>query len=274
MWRLTAPQASPPATNKNTASLGSSVVATRFVPAASKIPSSFANQPSLHIWELPLRFAPPKDPLENILINVIQHQRCLAVGGTRGTALTGPSKISLKPLLCLEPSTSTHPVLFILSGLLRALTHRGLPEKVGNLIIMYPVFQWQISPTVETYNNLPEYYTPLASQVVTPHPAWITYIGWPKLRDIVITNQERYATDEFKHLFTTSSNVNWPYRSDDIFFIVDGDIRVSEAFMKHARRLENWSLDRPFQNRYPELRDFCRFTEDRAVIRKLDASNQ
>jgi hypothetical protein len=131
---------------------------------------------------------------------------------------------------------------------------------------MYPVFQWQISPTLETYSNLPEYYAPLASQVITPHPAWITYIGWPKLRDIVIANQQMYATDEFKHLYTTSSNVNWPYRSEDVLFIMEGDVRVSEAFMKHARRLQNWSLDEPFQRRYPELKDFCKFTEDRDLL--------
>ena len=72
----------------------------------------------------------------------------------------------------------------------------------------------------------------------------------------MITNQERYTTDEFKHFIITSSNVNWPYRSEDIFFIMEGNMRVSEAFMKHARRLKNWSLDEPFQNRYPELKDF------------------
>jgi hypothetical protein len=104
--------------------------------------------------------------------------------------------------------------------------------------------------------------------MITPHPVWITYIGWPELRDIVIANQERYATEEFQFLYTISINVNWPYRSEDVLVFENGDVRACEAFARHVRRLENWSLDKPFQKRYPELRGFCKFTEDRFLVQQ------
>lgn len=228
-------------------------------------PSPFLNQPSLHTWELPLRISPPNGPMESMMVGIIQQQRSLVLGGTTGTALTGPYQPSLKPLCYPDLSNSAHPTLLILSNILRGLTYRSLLEKVGTLLVLYPVFQWQILHTFETYTNLPEWYRPQPSQLITPHPIWVTYIGWPKLRDIVIANQKMYVTGEFQYLYTISANLNWPYRAADALVFVGDDVRPSEAFARHARQLANWSLDEPFQSRYPELREFCTFTEDRVA---------
>ena len=37
-------------------------------------------------------------------------------------------------------------------------------------------------------------------------------------------------------------------------------MRISNAFEMHLLELSNWSLDEPFQRRYPELRDACKLT--------------
>lgn len=239
-----------------------------------RITSPFVKQPSLHEWELPLCFTPPNSPMENALISIVQRQRNLALGGTTGTALTGPSQPSIKPLLLANHSNSTHPVSYFLSKILRVLNYRSFSEKVGTFLVMYPVFQWQISHTFETFSNLPIWYRPQPSQITTPHPVWITYIGWPKLRDAVIANQERYATEEFQYLYTISVNYNWPYRSDNVVVFEGGAVRVYEGFARHVMRLENWSLDAPFQKRYPELRGVCTFTQDRIPVQELDAGSR
>ncbi|PVH67407.1 hypothetical protein DL98DRAFT_523366 [Cadophora sp. DSE1049] len=247
-------------------------------PMAYGTPSPFLNQPlnqpSLHAWERPLRISPPNGPMESMMVGIIQQKRSLVLCDTTGTALTGPYQPSLKPLCCPDLSNSTHPVLLILSNILRGLTYRSLPEKIGTLLVLYPVFQWQISHTFETYNNLPEWYRPQPSQLIAPHPIWITYIGWPKLRDIVIADQKIYATEEFQFLYTISANVNWPYPAADALTFEGGDVRASEAFARHVRQLTNWSLDKPFQSRYPELRDYCTFTEDRVPAQDLGSGSQ
>jgi len=83
---------------------------------------------------------------------------------------------------------------------------------------------------------------------------------WGKLRDIVINNQERYATDEFQHTYTHSLNVNWPYRDMDVMVFEGSEVRISDLFACHILDLSNWSLDEAFQRKYPELREACKFT--------------
>lgn len=85
--------------------------------------------------------------------------------------------------------------------------------------------------------------------------------GWGRLKDIVINNQERYATDEFQHLYTCSLNINWPYRDKDILVFEGEEVRVTDDFARYVYTQSNWSLDEPFQRRYPDLRDACGFTE-------------
>jgi hypothetical protein len=104
----------------------------------------------------------------------------------------------------------------VISNLLQRTALRGLPEKVAPLFIMYRLCQWQILPSLEMFNNISEWYKPRSSQFVTPHPIWATQIVWPRLRDLVINEQERYGTDEFLYIYTSSVNVNWPYRDIDI----------------------------------------------------------
>ena len=104
---------------------------------------------------------------------------------------------------------------------------------------MYPVFQWRISPTLATHNNLPECYTPLASQVVTPHVAWITYIGWPKLRDIVIANQEKYDMDELS-IFIQRVVMRTGYIDPRICFIL---WRVMWEYLRSLRNIyDDWRI--------------------------------
>ena len=77
-------------------------------------------------------------------------------------------------------------------------------------------------------------------------------VVWGKLRDILINDQEKCATEEFIHLYCISININWPIRDVDVFCFDGAELRVTEAFATHATTLSNWSLDEPFQRRYPE----------------------
>lgn len=77
----------------------------------------------------------------------------------------------------------------------------------------------------------------------------------------MINDQETYCTEELMQLYTCSLNVNWPYRDQDILVFDGAEVKTSDVFTRHINNLANWSLDEPFQRRYPELRHACRFTE-------------
>ncbi|KAE9378157.1 hypothetical protein N431DRAFT_366476 [Stipitochalara longipes BDJ] len=265
----------------NSPSVGSSAVASPIIPptmtneaipqmdptptVSASVPISYdvptvTTQPSLPAWELPLRLVPPTGPVDSILIGLLQRQRGLAISGNPREIVIGPYSPSLKALLNPEQSNTVHPVASVITSLLQRTALRGLPEKVAALFVMNHLCQWQILPSEETYNNLAEWHIPRASQLLTPHPIWIDQIAWGKLRDVVINNQEQYATDEFQHTYTHSLNVNWPYRDMDVMVFEGSEVRVSDLFACHILELSNWSLDEPFQRKYPELRESCKFT--------------
>jgi hypothetical protein len=77
-------------------------------------------------------------------------------------------------------------------------------------------------------------------------------VVWGKLRDILINDQEKCATEEFIHLYCISININWPIRDVDVFCFDVAELRVTDAIATHVTTLSNWSLDEPFQRRYPE----------------------
>jgi hypothetical protein len=146
------------------------------VPISYDIPPT-VNHSSLPAWELPLRLVPPTGPVDSILIGLLQRQRGLAISGNSREVVIGPYSPSLKALLNPEQSNSVHPVASVITSLLQRTALRGLPEKVAALFVMNHLSQWQILPSEETYNNLPEWHVPRASQLLTPHAIWIDQVS-------------------------------------------------------------------------------------------------
>jgi hypothetical protein len=43
---------------------------------------------------------------------------------------------------------------------------------------MFLVMRWQIDPTQENYERLPDWMTPRPSQLFVPHPYWVNHLPW------------------------------------------------------------------------------------------------
>lgn len=84
---------------------------------------------------------------------------------------------------------------------------------------------------------------------------------WPKFREKVINNQDRYDNDEFQSLYASNLSVNFNYDPMKALVFVDGQIMVSQMMDTHLSDLANMSMKRPFAEKYPEFRDVCRFDE-------------
>jgi hypothetical protein len=187
-------------------------------------------------------------------------QRALSAKGITGVELAGQRNPSMGALVAFETSRPAHTVAKVISDLLSKITYRTFVDKLGAFLVMYPVYQWLIMRSYETYNNLPSWSRPILSQRTTRHPVWISALGFPKLRDAVIAEQERYCTEEFQYTFIASINCNWPHGVEAALEWKNGDVTASQEFWDHTSIMTNWSLDEPFQSRYPELRNVCPFT--------------
>jgi hypothetical protein len=63
----------------------------------------------------------------------------------------------------------------------------------------------------------------------------------------LISDQEKYATEEFIQLYYIGININWPYRDVDVFCFDGVELRVTDAFAAHVTTLSNWSLTNHFR---------------------------
>ncbi|CAL3967577.1 unnamed protein product [Diplocarpon coronariae] len=222
--------------------------------------SVLANQPGLAAWEIPIRFTVPDGPVDSILLGLLRRQKGLACESTFGGLLIGPFHPDLRALINPDMSNKVHPVSSVISNVFQRLQYPSLAAKVASLYLVYRFFQWQIWPTMETWRNMPEWFYPVASQLATAHPLWMSLLTWGKMRNTVIDNQDKYATEEFRDLWRTAINLNWPYGENDILVLIGEEVRITDAFMRHLEHEANWSLNKSFQQRYPELRGTCRFT--------------
>lgn len=284
------PTDSPFVPSANT-TVGMSILSRRGPPLdVGNVPARFLNvmgQPSSYAWEIPIRSVPPTCKVDETLLLFMQDRRRLALEGVRDMELVGPKNPSISSLLNPTQNYTSHPVSNVLTKLLCNLPALvTIPEKIALLWTMYlllrvcnsllppllplPKFipdyphakqhlQWQISPTAPIYESFPSWLTPRVSQLVTPHPIWMDQVPWPKLRDRLIHNQDKYSTPEFRHLHTASLSVNWPFRPMDALIFRPEEVVMSPAFERHISRLESWSLGPRFAARYPELEPLCSF---------------
>ncbi|KAL9101824.1 MAG: hypothetical protein Q9163_002949 [Psora crenata] len=125
------------------------------------------------------------------------------------------------------------------------------------LYIMFLIMRWQIAPTQENYERLPDWVTPRASQLFQPHPAWIDHLPWPRMRDKLVQIYPSIPFDNFFIPYTTTVSVNWPYDSRDILFAASGtdELSMDPNFETHLRDLGNWSLGPAFAQSHPILAD-------------------
>lgn len=132
------------------------------------------------VWRLSLRFLPPAGPVDSILLGLSQRQRSLATENTPGLVLIGPYHPDLRALVNADIPNNAHPVSLIVCSLFRRIEYYGFAEKAATLFLVYHFIQWQILPTMETYNNMPDWFRPRRSQLVTHHPFWTSLVREPR----------------------------------------------------------------------------------------------
>ncbi|KAJ9486701.1 hypothetical protein VN97_g6636 [Penicillium thymicola] len=224
-------------------------------------PLTTASEAGPPAFAAPIQNLPATCPLDNILLEFLHSRQREAAQGIPRQKLAGPPYPSVSSLLNPERSVYSHPVSKVFTDILRTFPDiSSLPVQVAVLYNMFLLMRWQIYPTQENYERLPEWLTPSPTQILHPHPAWMDYVPWPAMRDRIITNYQNYPFENWFIPFTSGMRVNWPYEDTDCLLSAgDSDeLVINPVFERHMRNLSNWSLGTCFAETYPSLADTAR----------------
>lgn len=214
-------------------------------------------------WAIPIKNCPPTCPLDSLLLDFLYERKQRVLSGILAQEVVGPRYPSVSSLLNPSNSAYSHPLSKVFTDILSTFPDLStLPEKAATLYIMFLLMRWQISPTQENYDRLPEWMRPSQVQLQHPHPAWVDHIPFPLMREKISYNFsiEQYPFDNFFIPFTTTLRVNWPYEeTDTLLESPDGEeLMINPVFERHMRNQDNWSLGEPIIEAFPSLRGTCK----------------
>ncbi|KAL4795419.1 hypothetical protein BDV19DRAFT_170174 [Aspergillus venezuelensis] len=211
---------------------------------------------ALPAYLTPIRNIAPTCTLDAILLDFLHNRQQEAAKGVPKQKLVGPAYPSVSSLLNPDRSVYSHPLSKVFTDILRTFPDiAGLPEQVGVLYSMFLLMRWQIYPTAENYHRLPDYLTPRPSQLLTPHPAWIDYLPWPRMRDRLVMSYHEYPFDNWFIPFTGTLSINWPYEATDCLLSTGetDELIINPVFERHFADVNNWTLGQAFADAFPQL---------------------
>lgn len=213
----------------------------------------------------PVRNIGPTCPLDGLLLDFLAERQRRLAEGVPSSNLVGPAYPSVSSLLNPERSARAHPLSKVFTDIISTFPDLStLPEQIAVLYVMFLVMRWQISPTAENYDRLPEWVTPRASQLFTPHPAWIDHLPWPRMRDKMVYMYPNIPFDTWFIPYTTTLSLNWPYEPTDTLIACPDseELSINPVFERHMRDLNNWSLGPAFAAAFPMLVETTRIKPD------------
>ena len=227
--------------------------------------------PSIRACNTPVRNIPATCPLDGLLLDFLHERQQRAAEGLSHQKLVGPAYPSVSSLLNPEKARYAHPLSKVFTDMIGTFPDISqLPEQVAVLYIMFLIMRWQISPSQENYDRLPEWVTPRPSQLLTPHPAWIDHLPWPRMRDQMVVHYPNIPFDTFFIPYTTTLSLNWPYEPTDTLISLPDkeEFSINPVFERHLRDLNNWSLGPAFARTFPMLAETTRIKGDDASEKK------
>ncbi|KAJ4423457.1 hypothetical protein N0V82_001930 [Gnomoniopsis sp. IMI 355080] len=206
---------------------------------------------------IPVKNCAPTCPLDSLLLDFLNERQQRAAEGFPSHEIIGPRYPSVSSLL--NPMRDAHPLSKVFIDILHTFPNISrLPERVAVLYVMFLIMRWQIDPSQDNYDRLPDFVRPLPSQLYHQHPAWIDHLPFPAMREKLIRDYappDVFPFENFFLPFTTTLSLNWPYEDTDT--LLQGpesdELMINPVFERHLRRLENWTLGNAFARTFPML---------------------
>lgn len=208
-----------------------------------------------------VKHVPATCPLDDLLLKFVAERKMRAAEGVPLSELAEPADPDVSGMLRPERIPYLHPISRIMTDILGKFPSvSNLPERVVALYVMYVVLRWQVAPTQESYDRLPEWMRPTPVQLSVPHPIWIDYLAWLRIRDTIGADYHDYPFDDWFIPFTSSFSINWLYNDNDTVLSKPGsdEMTVAPLFEQHLRELNNWSVGPPVVKAFPTLAKYIR----------------
>ncbi|KAH7131718.1 hypothetical protein B0J13DRAFT_678753 [Dactylonectria estremocensis] len=192
-------------------------------------------------------------PLDQILLDFLTSQRNAIASGQSILTIVGPQKPTVAALIDDSRVDSVHPLSGIMSRVLSTFPFVELPERLAFFYLMSHTMRWQIHSTKENYEAMPSWLRPTVTQITTTYPMWIDNIPWPRVRDILIENPEKYPFQLFSDYYSQHVTINWKFDSLDAVADIENEAVLHSIFEKHIRKLSNWTVSPEFQSCFPVI---------------------
>lgn len=136
------------------------------------------------------------------------------------------------------------------------------PEKTALLYMMCIYIRWLIAPTREHYDAIPEFFRPTGAQLVVPHPFWIDTLGWPRVRERLVSHLDHTRYRDFASIIVKSFSIGWPHHALEGILeaspepTADGKATnyvMTKAFVQHVREPKNWTVGPELVEAFPFL---------------------
>ncbi|KAH7127303.1 hypothetical protein EDB81DRAFT_889107 [Dactylonectria macrodidyma] len=222
-------------------------------PASSTMESSHSHTASSPPFSVLPAHQSSTCPLDQILLDFLKSSRNAISSGQSIQTVVGPQKPTVAALIDDGRVDSVHPLSGIMSRVLSTFPFVELPERLAFFYLMSHTMRWQIHSTKENYESMPSWLRPTVTQITTAYPMWIDNIPWPRVRDILIENPDKYPFQLFSDYYSQHVTINWKFDNLDAVADIENEAVLHSIFEKHIRKLSNWTVSPEFQSCFPAI---------------------
>lgn len=130
----------------------------------------------------------------------------------------------------------------------------ALPCRMAIMWLQWLLMRWMIHPTPATYLAIPDWYRPTPYQMFVPHPVYIDFQLWPRLRDAVIQRVDLQSRPLYWYSEAARTiDCNWRGSDQDaISYDANARLTLSTPFVQHLVDLSNWSVGPVIRKHIPD----------------------
>lgn len=130
----------------------------------------------------------------------------------------------------------------------------SLPCRMAVMWLQWLLMRWFVYPMPATYLVILDWYRPTPYQILVPHPIYIDFHIWPRLRDAIIqrVDLQRQPLYWYSEAATTI-DCNWSGSNQDaVSYDSNARLTLSILFVQHLMDLSNWSVGPCIRKHIPD----------------------
>jgi hypothetical protein len=193
------------------------------------------------------------DMMSTVYVNFIDKAKQLITSGVAPDRLFGV----LPDVEALVNEAAYQKSSFLSQWTARLANSFGMPTLSCRMAVMWLhwlLMRWMIHPTPATYLAIPDWYRPTPYQMIVPHPVYVDFQIWPRLRDAVIQRVDLQCQPLYWYSeAATTIDCNWLGSDQDaVSYDMNARMTLSAPFVQHLMDLGNWSVGPVIRKHIPD----------------------